>query len=76
MEEDADVLLRLMVRQFRTEPFGDARGLGRPGAGPKWWENAVDGDIYRTMILAYHEGNTGLPIFMGENSIAYEQPRA
>lgn len=58
------------------EPFGEARALGRPGGGPKWWENAVDGDIYRTMILAYHDGNTGLPIYMGENSIAYEQPRA
>jgi beta-glucosidase len=58
------------------EPFGGARALGVPGAGPKWWENAVDGDIYRTMILAYNEGNTGLPIYMGENSIAYEQPRA
>jgi beta-glucosidase/6-phospho-beta-glucosidase/beta-galactosidase len=57
------------------EPFGEARALGRRGGGPKWWENAVDGDIYRTMILAYHEGNTGLPIYMGENSIAYEQPR-
>jgi beta-glucosidase len=58
------------------EPFGEARALGRAGAGPKWWENAVDGDIYRTMILAYNEGNTGLPIYMGENSIAYEQPRS
>lgn len=58
------------------EPFGEARALGVPGAGPKWWENAVDGDIYRTMIHAYHEGNVGLPIYMGENSIAYEQPRA
>lgn len=28
------------------------------------------------MILAYNEGNTGLPIYMGENNIAYEQPRA
>ena len=57
------------------EPFGEARALGVPGCGPRWWENAVDGDIYRTMILAYNEGNTGLPIYMGENSIAYEQPR-
>jgi beta-glucosidase len=58
------------------EPFGEARAVGRPGAGRKWWDNAVDGDIYRTMILAYNEGNTDLPIYMGENSIAYEQPRS
>lgn len=58
------------------EPFGEARGLGDKSRSPKWWENAVDGDIYRTMIWAYHEGNTDLPIFMGENSIAFEQPRA
>jgi hypothetical protein len=57
------------------EPFGEARAIGRRGRGG-WWDNAVDGDIYRTMILAYHEGNTNLPIYMGENSIAYEQPRA
>lgn len=58
------------------EPFGEARAVGHPAPGPQWWDNAVDGDIYRTMILAYHEGNTDLPIFMGENSIAFEQPRA
>jgi beta-glucosidase/6-phospho-beta-glucosidase/beta-galactosidase len=34
----------------------------------------MSGDIYRTMILAYNEGNLDLPMFMGENSIAYAQP--
>lgn len=58
------------------EPFGAARAVGSEGVERHWWDNAVDGDIYRTMILAYNEGNTGLPIYMGENSIAYEQPRA
>jgi beta-glucosidase len=58
------------------EPFGEARSLGGKSPGPEWWELAVDGDIYRTMILAYNDANTDLPIYMGENSIAYEQPRA
>lgn len=58
------------------EPFSDARAIGHAAGGPQWWDNAVDGDIYRTMILAYNEGNTDLPVFMGENSIAYEQPRS
>lgn len=65
------------------EPFGMVRAFGDPAKWPKWWELsipqwwqlAVDGDIYRTMILAYNDGNTDLPMFMGENSIAYEQPR-
>lgn len=56
------------------EPFSSARGLGDPAKSPKWWEFALDGDIYRTMIFAYNDGNTDLPVFMGENSIAYEQP--
>lgn len=58
------------------EPFGGARALGDKSKSPKWWEFAVDGDIYRTMILAYNEANADLPMYMGENSIAYEQPRA
>ncbi|HEX5333137.1 MAG TPA: family 1 glycosylhydrolase [Cellulomonas sp.] len=58
------------------EPFGEARCLGNQLEGPKWWEFTVDGDIYRTMIWAYNEANTDLPMYMGENSIAYEQPRS
>lgn len=56
------------------EPFRNARAAGDPGKSPQWWEFAADGDIYRTMILAYNDGNTNLPMFMGENSLAYEQP--
>ncbi|MER3389784.1 MAG: family 1 glycosylhydrolase [Microcella sp.] len=55
------------------EPFGVERSRGDSDRSPKWWEFAVDGDIYRTMIHAYNDGNTDLPIFMGENSIAYKQ---
>lgn len=55
------------------EPFRTGRAAGDESRAPRWWEFAVDGDIYRTLILAYNDGNRGLPIFMGENSIAYEQ---
>jgi len=58
------------------EPFGESRALGGREAGPRMWEWAADGDIYRTMIHAYNEGNVDLPMYMGENGFAYEQPRA
>lgn len=58
------------------EPFGEVRPLGENAKHPDWWEFALDGDIYRTMIYAYNEANNDLPMYMGENSIAYEQPRA
>lgn len=56
------------------EPFRTGRSAGVAANAPRWWEFAADGDIYRTLIHAYHDGNRSLPIFMGENSIAYEQP--
>jgi beta-glucosidase/6-phospho-beta-glucosidase/beta-galactosidase len=55
------------------EPFRTGRAAGKAEDAPRWWEFAMDGDIYRTLILAYNDGNAGLPIFMGENSIAYAQ---
>jgi beta-glucosidase len=58
------------------EPFGGARSLGDKDKSPKWWEFTADADIYRTFILAYNDHNTDLPMYMGENSIAYQQPRA
>jgi beta-glucosidase/6-phospho-beta-glucosidase/beta-galactosidase len=56
------------------EPFRTGRSAGDAANAPRWWEFAIDGDIYRSLILAYNDGNRSLPIFMGENSIAYEQP--
>ncbi len=55
------------------EPFRTGRALGDAQRSPRWWEFGADGDIYRTMILAYDDGNTDLPMYMGENSLAYEQ---
>ncbi|MER3389788.1 MAG: family 1 glycosylhydrolase [Microcella sp.] len=55
------------------EPFEIARLYGDVSLGVPWWELTVDGDIYSTMIHAYNDGNDGLPMYMGENSIAYEQ---
>ena len=34
----------------------------------------MDKDIYSTFIRAYNDFNIDLPIYMGENSIAYRQP--
>lgn len=34
----------------------------------------MDGEIYRTFILAKNDRNEGLPIYMGENSLANLQP--
>ena len=56
------------------EPFRTGRAAGDADRAPRWWEFAIDGDIYRSLIHAYNEGNRSLPIFMGENSIAYAQP--
>ena len=56
------------------EPFRTGRSAGDADRAPRWWQFGIDGDIYRSLIHAYHEGNRSLPIFMGENSIAYAQP--
>jgi beta-glucosidase len=34
----------------------------------------MDGEVYRTFILATRDGNTDLPVYMGENSLANLQP--
>ena len=34
----------------------------------KWERYMMDGEVYRTFILAKHDFNTDLPIYMGENS--------
>ncbi|MER3389789.1 MAG: family 1 glycosylhydrolase [Microcella sp.] len=56
------------------EPFRNGRAAGVASQSPRWWEFAADGDIYYSMIHAYNHGNTTLPMYMGENSLAYEQP--
>jgi beta-glucosidase len=56
------------------EPFRTGRAAGIADQAPRWWEFAVDPDIYRSLILAYNDGNRSLPMYMGENSLAYEQP--
>lgn len=56
------------------EPFRNARAAGDPARKPLWWEFAADGDIYRTMIHAYNDGNVDLPMYMGENTLSYRQP--
>jgi beta-glucosidase/6-phospho-beta-glucosidase/beta-galactosidase len=55
------------------DPLGAARREPRrPGAKAElhWDECAVDPEIYRTYILATNDGNTDLPVYMGENSLA------
>jgi len=57
------------------EPFGGPR---RDPADTerriKWERYAMDGEIYRTFILATNDFNTDLPVYMGENSCANLQP--
>ena len=50
------------VSGYQREP-GENRGT-------VWDEFAMDGEIYRTYILATNDGNTDLPVYMGENSCA------
>jgi len=53
------------------EPFGAARlGRERDDGQIPWDVYMMDGEIYRTFILAKHDFNTDLPIYMGENSCA------
>ena len=55
------------------EPLGPAKSEGDPRKRPKWWEFDVDTDVYHTFIHAYNDGNTGLPLYLGENSLALRQ---
>ena len=40
----------------------------------KWERYMMDGEVYRTFILATNDFNTDLPVYMGENSSANQQP--
>jgi beta-glucosidase len=53
------------------EPFGGPRREpGDTDRRIKWERYMMDGEIYRTFILATNDFNTGLPVYMGENSCA------
>jgi beta-glucosidase/6-phospho-beta-glucosidase/beta-galactosidase len=57
------------------EPFGAARREpDDTDRRIKWEHYAMDGEVYRTFILAKHDFNIDLPIYMGENSSANQQP--
>lgn len=56
------------------EPFGTPRRDPETGKDVAWDEMALDGEIYRTFILATNDFNTDLPMYMGENSCANMQP--
>jgi beta-glucosidase/6-phospho-beta-glucosidase/beta-galactosidase len=56
------------------EPFGTARALGDARRTIVWDEFTLDPGVYGTFIRAYHDANDGLPLYMGENSIAYHMP--
>lgn len=50
---------------------GDRREPGDKKANSIQWDDFVmDGEVYRTYTLATNEGNTDLPVYMGENSCA------
>ncbi len=52
------------------EPFGGARrDPGDTDRRVKWERYMMDGEVYRTFILAKNDFNTDLPIYMGENSL-------
>jgi beta-glucosidase len=55
------------------EPFGGSRR--DPGAERRvpWERYMLDGEVYRTFILATNDGNEDLPVYMGENSCAHLQ---
>jgi beta-glucosidase/6-phospho-beta-glucosidase/beta-galactosidase len=51
------------------EPFGGPRREpDDTDRRIKWERYRLDGEVYRTFILATNDGNTDLPMFMGENS--------
>jgi beta-glucosidase len=58
------------------EPFGGPRrDPGETDRGVPWQRYMMDGEVYRTFILAKNDFNTDLPVFMGENSIGNMQPK-
>ncbi len=57
------------------EPFGGPRrDPNDTDRRIKWERYMMDGEVYRTFILAKNDFNTGLPVYMGENSSANLQP--
>jgi beta-glucosidase len=57
------------------EPFGGPRREPADTDRRVPWERyMMDGEVYRTFILAKNDFNTGLPVYMGENSLANQQP--
>jgi hypothetical protein len=56
------------------EPFAMIRGSHRKSGLVDFWEFTVDTDIYGTFIRAYNDGNTDLPVYMGENGLISRQP--
>ena len=57
------------------EPFGaPRRDPQEADRGVQWDLYMMDGEVYRTFILATNDFNTDLPVYMGENSSANLQP--
>ena len=57
------------------EPFGGPRRDPADTDRRVPWERyMMDGEVYRTFILATNDFNTDLPVYMGENSLANMQP--
>ena len=57
------------------EPFGGPkRDPEDADRRIKWERYAMDGEVYRTFILATNDFNEGLPVYMGENSSGHIQP--
>ena len=55
------------------DPLGGARSdpdRPRVPGDINWDDFAMDGEVYRTYILATNDGNSDLPLYMGENSCA------
>jgi len=57
------------------EPFLMTEMMSGLSTYPPWWEWECDPEIYSSFIRAYNDGNTDLPLYLLENSIAYQQPR-
>jgi beta-glucosidase len=57
------------------EPFGGPRrDPANTDRRVPWERYMMDGEVYRTFILATNDFNTDLPVYMGENSSANLQP--
>ncbi len=56
------------------EPFAAIKGADHPGGMILWWDYAADTEVYGTYTRAYHDGNSDLPVYMGENGLMCRQP--